>query len=699
MFALLDESTSALDHPWEKRVHQIAQKFNITLVSVGHRKSLYNFHSKILMLSLDGSWKLVNSKTVLSKVSEFMTEEEKNPHDPVLPERLYHVPSIPPNPHSVKSGQTKINLTFLRRVWHLARIAQPSCLSLNIFLLFCIVAMGFIYMSLNVAAAQFGESVILSTEKAEKGAVTLWISLTIGTLLISSFLVSGSNFFAAYVAWDWRTTLTKRAHSIYMTDSRVYYNMQIDKSIDNPDQRVASDLRSYLVGIGTDNPWARGLVNCFRIATMSIILIVGYSMYTLFLIGFLPPLFLTIYNVIAYVPTHLLLKRLANAIYEKEKQEGDFRFLQAHIREHSEAIAFYKANQRTLDQSDQAFKILLAAQWDSAIKKFQLNFVSQSLAVLNDVIGPLSIVLSVEWGIWDISKMTSAMIFAQYNAMTSLLRKTSSALLNFFELMPSLAGLAGSGSRFAEFIETCERLDSEKTTGMGLFQSNYGHIKEGELIKMERVSASTPEGLRVVEDLNLELFKGDNLLIMGPSGCGKSSLFRILKGLWPLQHGTITIPSHLGFKGLFFLSQNPYFVSGTLKDQIIYPTKAHECLESDIILQSYLDKVGVGYLTQRDPSGLDQYQLNWENILSGGEQQRLVLCRLLYHKPLFAALDESTSAVDEKMEKMLYKMCHAFGITTFSVGHRDTLIPLHRYLLKIGNKDGSHQLLATKQDQ
>jgi len=96
---------------------------------------------------------------------------------------------------------------------------------------------------------------------------------------------------------------------------------------------------------------------------------------------------------------------------------------------------------------------------------------------------------------------------------------------------------------------------------------------------------------------------------------------------------------------------------------------------------------------------MDHEELNWENVLSGGEQQRLVMTRLLYHKPMFAALDESTSAVDQKMEKMLYRMCHEAGVTTFSVGHRDNLIPLHKYLLKIGNQDGSHRLIPTNLNQ
>ena len=67
---------------------------------------------------------------------------------------------------------------------------------------------------------------------------------------------------------------------------------------------------------------------------------------------------------------------------------------------------------------------------------------------------------------------------------------------------------------------------------------------------------------------HLRLHLRRSVLIMGPNGCGKSSLFRVAAGLWPLQAGEVTLPP----KGeVFYLSQRPYLVSGTLRDQLLYP--------------------------------------------------------------------------------------------------------------------------------
>merc|ERR1712063_55685 len=72
----------------------------------------------------------------------------------------------------------------------------------------------------------------------------------------------------------------------------------------------------------------------------------------------------------------------------------------------------------------------------------------------------------------------------------------------------------------------------------------------------------------IIRDLTFQVKPSNNLLIKGPSGSGKTSIFRLLSGIWPLQNGTITKPSH---REIFYIPQCPYFPVGTLQEQIIYP--------------------------------------------------------------------------------------------------------------------------------
>lgn len=90
---------------------------------------------------------------------------------------------------------------------------------------------------------------------------------------------------------------------------------------------------------------------------------------------------------------------------------------------------------------------------------------------------------------------------------------------------------------------------------------------------------------------------------------------------------------------LFYVPQRPYLPPGTLRDQIIYPqTKfvMHKNKVSDSDLARLLKDVQLEYLEDRE-GGFDSVN-DWNDILSGGEKQRIAMARLFYHKPLFAIL-------------------------------------------------------------
>jgi ABC-type uncharacterized transport system fused permease/ATPase subunit len=116
---------------------------------------------------------------------------------------------------------------------------------------------------------------------------------------------------------------------------------------------------------------------------------------------------------------------------------------------------------------------------------------------------------------------------------------------------------------------------------------------------------------------------------------------------------------------------------------LIYPDsleqqKAKNVTDED--LDALLREVRLGYLVNRE-GGWDS-ENDWNDVLSGGEKQRMAMGRLIYHRPKYAILDECTSAVSIDVEGLLYTHMKQQGITLITVSHRDTLWKYHDYLLK-----------------
>ena len=98
-----------------------------------------------------------------------------------------------------------------------------------------------------------------------------------------------------------------------------------------------------------------------------------------------------------------------------------------------------------------------------------------------------------------------------------------------------------------------------------------------------------------------------------------------------------------------------------------------------------MDEVRLDYLVSREGSW--DTVADWNDVLSGGEKQRIAMARLIYHKPIYAILDECTSAMSIDIESHLYQYMKNQGITLITVSHRETLWKYHDYLLRfMGDK-------------
>jgi len=197
-------------------------------------------------------------------------------------------------------------------------------------------------------------------------------------------------------------------------------------------------------------------------------------------------------------------------------------------------------------------------------------------------------------------------------------------------------------------------------------------------VNLSALTVRTPDGSKVlVNDLSFELRRNQSLLIMGASGTGKSSVLRTIAGLWPIGSGSLERPPR---RDIMFLPQRPYMIDGNLRDQLLYPY-TDQALNDDQIL-AVVDKVNLADVLDRVDRDLDR-AIDWTNVLSIGEQQRVAFARLFLRNPKFAFLDEATSALDEDNQERLYQMLKESRIGFISVGHRTTLTKYHDRVLQL----------------
>jgi NitT/TauT family transport system ATP-binding protein len=180
---------------------------------------------------------------------------------------------------------------------------------------------------------------------------------------------------------------------------------------------------------------------------------------------------------------------------------------------------------------------------------------------------------------------------------------------------------------------------------------------------------------KAVDDLNIQIKKGEFISVVGPSGCGKSTLMKMVSGLLPVSEGTLTIEGKavtgpLKSVGMAFQSSNllPW---RTVVDNVLLPLEIVQPHRSRIRKEkeAYRDKarallesVGLAGFTEKFP---------WQ--LSGGMQQRASICRALIHEPDILMLDEPFGALDaftrEELWCALRDIHKARGVTVILVTH------------------------------
>ena len=462
-------------------------------------------------------------------------------------------------------------------------------------------------------------------------------------------------YFLQMLQIEWRTWLTNHFLADWMKDQAHYRMQLLDRGTDNPDQRIAEDLRIF---VEYTSDLALGLLSAV-VTLISFVVILWTLSGSLQVFGMDIPGYLVwvalVYAIAGTFLTHFIGRKLIGLDFNQQRVEADFRFSLVRLRENSEGIALYRGEAEELGGLRGRFAAVITNWWQIMYKRKQLGWFTSfyhQLAIIFPYIVVSPRFFSGQIPLGAIFQTASA--FGQVQGSLSWFINAYTAFAQWKATVDRLIGFVNSLERVR--VEA-DRLDGDRVEG------------SVPSLVLEDLAIALPRGEPLLAPTALELKPGENVLVTGPSGAGKSTFFRALSGIWPYWKGRIRLPH--GAR-LLFLPQKPYLPIGSLRRAVCYPDDPAR--HSDAEVRRALNQVGL------EPLAADlERSENWAQVLSGGEQQRLAFARALLTRPDWLFLDEATAALPEAEQDRLYRlMREELPRTTFvSVGHRDSLAAHH----------------------
>ena len=574
----------------------------------------------------------------------------------------------------------RFNLKVFKRLWGLIKpywVSDEKWGAIAILILLLLLTLAYTFISVSITRFQGDIISALTKLDRERFMRTIWLFL--GVLLFYVPVSASSQYLQYRLSNYWRKWMTNDFINRYLGD-RSFYQLGNDPELDNPDQRIAEDIKSF----------TEESLNFLLVIFNSIFKVVGFtaliwgipptvtvfefpspinifglkiariapSILVVFLIGYL--------TIGTFVTIFIFGRKLVEINYEQLRKEANFRFGLVRIRENAESIAFYRGEAQEYRNLRQLFQSVFE-NYNSLIfwQNLLLGLFTAAYDNIPIILPAIVIAPSILSGEIEVGKIREAQIaFIQFFFAINII------VSRFQYWTAFIAGI----DRLYFLKEYIDNVGQQQKIRKVLPTIN---IIRRNKIALDRVTLQTPNYQRtLVKNLSLDLPVGKGLLITGASGCGKSSILRAIAGLWNSGSGAIYRPD---LSQMLFLPQKPYMILGTLYSQLVYP---HDDLEVDEHqLNKALKKVNLANLAER--SGGYAIKRNWDEILSLGEQQRLAFARILINKPRYVVLDEATSALDIGNEASLYQYLLDNKTTFISVGHRPSLIEYHDLRLDI----------------
>uniref|UniRef100_A0A0V0IZK6 Putative ABC transporter D family member 1-like n=1 Tax=Solanum chacoense TaxID=4108 RepID=A0A0V0IZK6_SOLCH len=732
-FAILDECTSAVTTDMEERFCSKVRAMGTSCITISHRPALVAFHDVVLSLDGEGGWRVHYKRAEAPSLTD--SEFNKNQHnetdrqsDAMTVQRAFATakkgtkfskseaelyfselisaspseadePPLHVFPH-LKSVPRKLPL----RIAAMSKVLVPRLLDKQgaQFLAVALLVVSRTWVSDRIASLN-GTTVKFVLEQ-DKAAFLRLIFISVLQSAASSFIAPSLRHLTQTLALGWRIRLTKHLLKNYLRNNAYYkvFNMSGVKL--DADQRLTQDLEKLTTDLSS-------LVTGMVKPTVDIL---WFTWRMKLLTGQRGVAILYAYMLLGLGFLRCVTPDFGDLASQEQQLEGTFRFMHERLRTHAESVAFFGGGAREKEMVEARFKELLHHSSLLLKKKWLFGIIDEFITkqLPHNVTWGLSLLYAMEHKGDRALTSTQGELAHALRFLASVVSQSFLAFGDILELHKKFVELSGGINRIFELEEFLDAAQYDVPEGVSSSPSSE------DVISFSEVDIITPGQKILARKLTCDIVKGKSLLVTGPNGSGKSSIFRVLRGLWPVVSGKLVKPcqplnSELG-SGIFYVPQRPYTCLGTLRDQIIYPL-SHEVAEKrvqamreglrhlgssnilDSHLQSILEDVKLVYLLERE-GGWDANQ-NWEDILSLGEQQRLGMARLFFHKPRFGILDECTNATSVDVEEHLYRLAKDAGITVVTSSQRPALIPFHSVELRLIDGEGKWQLRSIKMDE
>jgi putative ATP-binding cassette transporter len=525
-----------------------------------------------------------------------------------------------------------------------------------------VITIAFVNLGLQYRLNVWHRAIFDALDKRDASEV-LYQSMIFFPLILGSVGVAAAATYAKLTLQRrWREWLNAHVLDQWLTSGRYYQLNLVPGDHSNPEHRVAEDLRlsvdapvEFAIGVFSAVISAITFIGVLWFIGGELTIPVGSTM--LRIPGFLV-IAAFLYAVLASGSMVSIARGFVVVAENKNQAEAEYRYALTRLRENGESIAMLGGENEERAGLDEAFMTVRKRWRELMMQYIRTTIVSQTSSGIAPIIPILLCAPKYVGGSMTLGEVMQA-------ASAFLIVQTAFNWL--VENYPRLADWTASARRLASLLvslDHLERADREETTGRIVRKQT-----EDGALRLRNLSVTLNDGSAVVNEADVAITPGEKVLVVGESGTGKSTLVRAIAGLWPWGGGEILIK----FEGLFLMPQQPYVPLGTLRRAATYPLSPEAV--DDAVVRKTVEEVGLGHFLDR----LDEEGTRWEQILSGGEKQRLAFARALIHRPDIIVMDEATAALDPlSQEKLMQLVMERLPeATVVSVGHRAELEVFH----------------------